>query len=91
MATVKRKARARLTASRKEGSGALTTASGTLSDAPGSVSAQLNNAAGTNPQEHIAVANLSRDAFLANADQAEKTRPAWRVLNAEITLAVEFG
>ena len=49
MATIKRKAQAQWTGSGKEGRGALTTASGTLSNTPYSFSTRFENGTGTNP------------------------------------------
>ncbi len=56
MATIKRKAEAQWSGSRKDGSGALTTQSGTLSNTPYSFYTRFENGAGTNPEELIAAA-----------------------------------
>ncbi len=57
MATIKRKAQAQWSGSGKEGRGALTTASGTLSKTPYSFSTRFENGTGTNPEELIAAAH----------------------------------
>ena len=142
MATIKRSAQARWEGSGKEGRGALTTASGTLSNTPYSFTTRFENGAGTNPEELIAAAHagcftmalafilsgaghppksletsaevsltqegagwkiaavalalkgsvpgIDRATFLSHAEQAKKTCPVSRLLNAEITLAAEF-
>jgi len=142
MATIKRRAQAKWEGSGKEGQGALTTASGVLSNTPYSFATRFENGKGTNPEELIAAAHagcftmalafrlsgaghppksletgaevsltqdgggwkiaavalalkgsvpgIDRAAFLAHAEEAKKTCPVSRVLNAEITLSVEF-
>jgi lipoyl-dependent peroxiredoxin len=142
MATIKRKAEAQWSGSGKDGRGALTTQSGTLSNTPYSFHTRFESGAGTNPEELIAAAHagcftmalafrlsgaghppqslatsaevsltqdgpgwkiaavalalkgsvpgLTRDEFLGHAEEAKKTCPVSRVLNAEITLTVEF-
>jgi organic hydroperoxide reductase OsmC/OhrA len=77
MATIRRKAQADLTASGKEGHGALTAASRPLSDM---FSALFENGTGTDPE-----------ALIAQAEKAKKTCSASRALNTEIALAVEFN
>src|SRR5580658_9952256 len=57
MATIKRKAQAQWTGSGKEGRGALTTQSGTLSNTPYSFNTRFENGTGTNPEELIAAAH----------------------------------
>jgi osmotically inducible protein OsmC len=143
MATIKRKAQAQWTGSGKDGRGALTTASGTLSNTPYSFTTRFENGAGTNPEELIAAAHagcftmalafrlsgaghppaslatgaevsltqdgagwkiaavalslkgsvpgITREEFIAHAEEAKKTCPVSRVLNAEITLSTEFA
>jgi lipoyl-dependent peroxiredoxin len=142
MATIKRKARAQWAGSGKDGKGALTTASGTLSNTPYSFTTRFENGTGTNPEELIAAAHagcftmalafrlsaaghpptsletgaevsltqegsgwkiaasalslkgsvpdLTAEEFTVHAKEAEKTCPVSRVLNAEITLSIEF-
>src|SRR3984885_4079394 len=143
MATIKRKAEAKWEGSGKEGRGALTTASGTLSNTPYSFTTRFENGKGTNPEELIAAAHagcftmalafrlsgaghppgwlstsaevsltqegggwkiaavalslkgrvpgLSREEFLSHAEEAKKTCPVSRVLNADITLTIDFA
>ncbi len=142
MATIKRKAQAHWTGSGKEGHGALTTASGTLSNTPYSFTTRFEDGSGTNPEELIAAAHagcftmalafrlsgaghppgslstsaevsltqegggwrivavalalkgsvpgLNREEFLSHAEEAKKTCPVSRVLNADISLTAEF-
>lgn len=142
MATIKRKALAKWEGSGKEGRGALTTASGILSDTPYSFTTRFQSGKGTNPEELIAAAharcftmalafrlsgaghppvsletsaevsltqegegwkiaavalalkgsvpNMDRATFLNHAEEAKKTCPVSRVLNAEITMTAEF-
>jgi lipoyl-dependent peroxiredoxin len=142
MATIRRKAQAQWAGSGKEGRGALTTASGALSNTPYSFTTRFENGAGTNPEELIAAAHagcftmalafrlsgaghpptsletgaelsmvqegggwriaavalalkgsvpgITREEFIAHAEQAKATCPVSRVLNAEITLTAEF-
>jgi lipoyl-dependent peroxiredoxin len=142
MATIKRKAQAQWTGSGKDGRGALTTQSGTLSNTPYSFNTRFENGTGTNPEELIAAAHagcftmalafrlsgaghppqslstsaevsltqegagwkiaavalslkgsvsgIDREQFLAHAEEAKKTCPVSRVLNADITLTAEF-
>jgi osmotically inducible protein OsmC len=142
MATIKRKAQAKWAGSGKEGHGALTTASGTLSNTPYSFTTRFENGTGTNPEELIAAAHagcftmalafrlsaaghppasletgaevsltqdgggwkiaavalslkgsvpgITRDEFITHAEEAKKTCPVSRVLNAEITMSAEF-
>jgi len=142
MATIKRKAQAHWAGSGKDGRGALTTASGTLSNTPYSFTTRFEDGTGTNPEELIAAAHagcftmalafrlsaaghppsaldtsaevsltqegggwkiaavalslkgsvegLTREQFVEHAEEAKKTCPVSRVLNAEITLAIEF-
>ena len=54
---MKRKANARWQGTAKEGSGTLTTQSGTLSDTPYSFVARFGDGKGTNPEELIAAAH----------------------------------
>src|SRR3954469_15607209 len=57
MATIKRHASAAWSGTGKEGRGALTTQSGTLSDTPYSFTARFGDGKGTNPEELIAAAH----------------------------------
>jgi osmotically inducible protein OsmC len=57
MATIKRNATAVWTGAGKDGRGALTTQSGTLSDTPYSFTARFGDGKGTNPEELIAAAH----------------------------------
>ena len=57
MATIKRHASAAWHGSGKEGSGTLTTQSGTLKETPYSFHARFGDGAGTNPEELIAAAH----------------------------------
>src|SRR3954468_13468671 len=57
MATIKRHASAAWSGTGKEGRGALTTQSGTLSDTPYSFTARFGEEKGTNPEELIAAAH----------------------------------
>lgn len=57
MATIRREASARWNGSGKEGSGTLTTGSGTLRDTPYSFTARFGDGQGTNPEELIAAAH----------------------------------
>jgi osmotically inducible protein OsmC len=57
MATIKRHASAAWSGTGKEGRGALTTQSGTLSETPYSFTARFGDGKGTNPEELIAAAH----------------------------------
>ena len=57
MATIKRNATAAWNGSGKDGRGALTTQSGTLSDTPYSFTTRFGDGKGTNPEELIAAAH----------------------------------
>src|SRR3954466_14647123 len=88
MATIKRHASAAWSGTGKEGRGALTTQSGTLSDTPYSFVARFGDGKGTNPEELIAAAHAGcftmALSFMLNA--AGFTADA---LDTEATLTME--
>src|SRR5713226_3991422 len=92
MATIKRKAQAQWTGSGKEGHGALTTASGTLSNTPYSFTTRFENGTGTNPEELIAAAHAGCFTMaLAFRLSGAGHPPTSLETGAEVTLAQEGG
>jgi osmotically inducible protein OsmC len=92
MAVIKRKAQAHWAGSGKEGRGALTTASGTLSNTPYSFSTRFENGVGTNPEELIAAAHagcftMALAFRLSGAGHA----PTSLDTSAEVSIAQEGG
>ena len=79
MATIKRKAQAHWAGSGKEGRGALTTASGTLSNTPYSFTARFENGAGTNPEELIGAAEAGCYSMALSANLEKAGHPAKRI------------
>jgi lipoyl-dependent peroxiredoxin len=90
MATIKRKAQAQWTGSGKEGRGALTTQSGTLSNTPYSFTTRFENGTGTNPEELIAAAGCFTMALAFRLSGAGHP-PQSLATAAEVSLAQEGG
>src|SRR2546429_7487460 len=90
MATIKRNASAHWSGTGKEGKGALTTQSRTLSNTPYSFSRRFGDQKGTNPEELIAAAHAGCFAMaLAFALQGAGFTPSRLGVSAAVTLEPE--
>ena len=88
MASIKRHASAAWHGSGKDGSGSLTTQSGTLKDTPYGFNARFGDAKGTNPEELIAAAHAGCFS-MATAFQLSGAGHAPDSLHTDATLTME--
>jgi lipoyl-dependent peroxiredoxin len=88
MASIKRQASAAWHGSGKDGTGSLTTQSGTLQDTPYGFNARFGDAKGTNPEELIAVAHAGCFS-MATAFQLSGAGHAPESLYTDATLTME--
>jgi osmotically inducible protein OsmC len=92
MATIKRHASASWSGTGKEGRGALTTQSATLSDTPYSFTARFGDGKGTNPEELIAAAHAGCFTMaLAFQLSGAGLTPEQLETNADLTMEQEGG
>jgi osmotically inducible protein OsmC len=92
MATIKRDGSAVWRGTGKEGSGTLTTPSGTLKDTPYSFTARFGEGAGTNPEELIAAAHAGCFAMALSFQLSGAGHPPEELAaSARITMEQEAG
>ena len=88
MATIKRHASANWTGSGKDGTGSLTTQSGTLKDTPYGFNARFGDGNGTNPEELIAAAHAGCFS-MATAVQLSGAGHPPETMHCDATLSME--